>query len=265
MNKNKENSGTSVKITKDGSTTLYSEQFDQHYHNPNGAVAESRHVFYETSGLPDFLGENNTINIFEVGFGSGLNLILLMDYLEKNNHSVKANFYSIEAFPVNTETAQQLDFGDDLSYLKPNERLGEIFKKLQPGQNTFPLNEHINLHLFVSLFDNLTDHDFKSVEPIDFVFHDAFSPDVNPDLWQPNVFEKLKSICRSDAILSTYCAASSARAAMAVAGWYPARAKGALGKREMTIASPTQSKLEPFKKMNHERLTERYRRGDFDE
>ena len=264
MNKNKENSGTPVKITKDGSTTLYSKRFDQYYHNPNGAVAESRHVFFETPGLPDFLTENKVINIFEVGFGSGLNLILLMDYLKKTNQPVKANFYSIEAFPVNSETAMQLNFGDELSYLKPNERLKEIFRKLQPGQNIFSLNEHININLFVSLFDDLTDHDFESVEPIDFIFHDAFSPDVNPDLWQPNVFEKLKALCRPDAVLSTYCAASSARAAMAVAGWYPARAKGAVGKREMTVASTSQEKLKPFKKMNHERLTERYRRGDFD-
>lgn len=265
MNKKKENSGTPVKITKDGSTTLYSERFDQHYHNPNGAVAESRHVFFETPGLPAFLTENKTINIYEVGFGSGLNLILLMDYLEKTNQPVKANFYSIEAFPVDAKTVIQFDFGDTLSYLKPKERLSVIFSNLRPGLNTFSLNNHINLHLYLSLFDDLTENDFESVEPIDFVFHDAFSPDVNPDLWKPDVFKRLKSLCRPEAILSTYCAASSARAAMAVAGWYSARAQGALGKREMTVASTHQGKLESFKKVNHQRLAERYRRGDFDE
>ncbi|NBC64748.1 MAG: hypothetical protein GVY07_03655, partial [Bacteroidetes bacterium] len=40
-----------IKKTGDGSTSLYSPAFDQLYHNPNGAVAESRHVFFETNGL----------------------------------------------------------------------------------------------------------------------------------------------------------------------------------------------------------------------
>lgn len=265
MTQNKENFGTSVKITKDGSTTLYSERFDQLYHNPNGAVAESRHVFYETPGLPAFLTENKTITIFEVGFGSGLNLILLMDYLAKNRHPVNANFYSIEAFPVDAKTVVQFDFGDKLSYLKPNERLTEIFSSLQPGLNVFSFDDQTTLHLYISLFDDLTENDFESVKPIDFVFHDAFSPDVNPDLWKPAVFKRLKSLCRPSAVLSTYCAASSARAAMAVAGWHPARAQGALGKREMTVASANPGMVGSFKEVNNQRLAERYRRGDFDE
>lgn len=254
----------SVVPTKDGSTTLYSNRFDQHYHNPNGAVAESRHVFFETPNLPGFLTKNERINIFEVGFGSGLNLVLLLDYLDKSNFSGKTNFYSIEAYPVDPKTVSNIQFGDELSYLQPNKRLTEIFSNLTSGLNTFSIQNQVNLHLYISLFDDLIDNDFESIKPIDFVFHDSFSPDVNPDLWTPALFNKLLDITHDEAILSTYCAASSARAAMAVAGWYPSRAKGALGKREMTIASPKPDALHAFKQLNYERLIERYQRGDFD-
>lgn len=250
--------------TKDGSSTLYSQKFDQHYHNPNGAMAESRHVFFETPGIPDFLDTNKSTNIFEVGFGSGLNLVLLLDYLHKKNLQEETNYFSIEAFPIEAEAASNFNYGDELAYLKPNELLQNIFKDLSPGLNKFSLDNGLTLHLFISLFDDLSDSDLKSVKPINFVFHDAFSPDVNPDLWTPEVFKKLKFVCQSDAVLSTYCAASSARAAMAVSGWYPARGKGALGKREMTIASPTPDQLDGFKRVNEKRLIERFKRGDFD-
>ena len=64
-----------LKQTKDGSHTLYSHRFSQHYHNPNGAVAESRHNFFEVNGLSDALKNGHEIIILEVGFGTGLNLL----------------------------------------------------------------------------------------------------------------------------------------------------------------------------------------------
>ena len=51
---------------------------------------------------------------------------------------------------------------------------------------------------------------------------------------------------------------------MAVAGWKLAKARGALGKREMTIASLSENNLTDFKRINEERLIERFNNGDFD-
>ncbi len=45
--------GNRLVETRDGSHTVYSPQFDQHYHNPNGAVAESRYVFFKQNGLSE--------------------------------------------------------------------------------------------------------------------------------------------------------------------------------------------------------------------
>lgn len=80
----------------------------------------------------------------------------------------------------------------------------------------------------------------------------------------PRGIPKLKSLAKGEAILGTYCAASKARAAMAVAGWKLAKARGALGKREMTIASLSENNLTDFKRINEERLIERFNNGDFD-
>lgn len=109
----------SVKLhqTKDGSSTLYSSEFDQYYHNPNGAATESLYVFFEQPGLIEFLPNADSITILEVGFGTGLNFLLLLDLIKKSNLNIPVNFYSIEAFPIKPEMATKIDFTDHLSTL----------------------------------------------------------------------------------------------------------------------------------------------------
>jgi tRNA U34 5-methylaminomethyl-2-thiouridine-forming methyltransferase MnmC len=248
--------------TKDGSTTLYSTRFEQHYHNPNGAVAESRHVFFETSGLPEAISRSPSLNIFETGFGTGLNLLLLLDYLNRAGHETDVTFTSVEAFPVSTQTAAQFDFGDNPFLNRSKPLLVDIFQNLQPGFNSFQLSDRLTLNLFSGFFNAMFEK-LPYIDRFDFIFHDPFSPDVNHDLWIPSVFKKLASASKKEAVLTTYCAATSARAAMAAAGWYVARAQGALGKREMTIASLSSEKLSGFKRVNEKRLIKRYEKGDF--
>lgn len=78
------------------------------------------------------------------------------------------------------------------------------------------------------------------------------------------MFQKLKKWSNPNALISTYCAASKARGAMAWPGWKVTRAQGALGKREMTLASLTSKPLAHLKRVNEERLAQRYEEGDFD-
>ncbi len=249
-----------IVTTGDGSTTLYSGRFSQHYHNPNGAVAESRHVFFKTAGVPGSIKKSEEINIFETGFGTGLNLILAKDYLERSGSTCRVQFFSTEAFPVTPDVASELDFGSELEEHNPNALLGKIFASLKPGWNRFEITGLIKLHLWVGPFSEMT----LPGDKFNFFFHDPFSPEVNRELWTPDVFQALIAMAADDAKLVTYCAASSARAAMAVAGWKTARATGALGKREMTVASLAESGLSKFKLLNNRRLIERYKRGDFD-
>ncbi|MCC5908541.1 MAG: tRNA (5-methylaminomethyl-2-thiouridine)(34)-methyltransferase MnmD [Balneolaceae bacterium] len=251
-----------IKPTKDGSTTLFSKKFDQHYHNPNGAVAESRHVFFETPGVPAALKCQDFITIFETGFGTGMNLLLVLEYLEKTGSPPAVIFNSVEAFPVSPEIAAQFDFGNNTFLNSSRQILSDIFGELQPGLNQFKVSNHLTFNLFAGFFDELFEQNAVSGKA-DFIFHDPFSPDANPDLWTVEVFKKLASLSKPDTVLSTYCAATSARAAMAAAGWYVARAPGALGKREMTVASLTSDKLVNFKRVSEKRLIERLERGDF--
>lgn len=248
-----------IKITGDGSHTLYSPQFGQHYHNPNGAVAESKHNFFQVNGLYDVLKQETEITILEIGFGTGLNLLLLADYLLQNHLETRIAYHSIEAYPVDAKTAASFNFGQHLHHPALADRLPGIFGALSPGDNTFGIRPDIKAHIFCGLFDDFENNTLQA----DFIFHDAFSPDVNPNLWTAATFKKIKSLSTPNAILSTYSSASKAKGAMAAAGWHLASARGALGKREMTVASPNAEQLENFDSVNTEKFARRYNQGDF--
>lgn len=258
----------SIQKTDDGSTTIYSSRFSQPYHNRGGAVAESRYVFFESTELTNYLSADKNLHILEIGFGTGLNLVLLLDYLHQTQSSSTILFRSVEAYPLSTEKAQKLDFNNELEYLNYRGLLHNIFSDLKPGWNSFDLTTRVRLQLFAGTFKDMNIENTSEIPPanakIDFVFHDPFSPDQNPEGWSPGLFKKIADSCSTSAVLSTYSAATSARASMAVSGWYVARASGALGKREMTIASMNPEKLHHLKRVNEQKLIKRFKNGDFD-
>lgn len=250
-----------LESTGDGSHTLFSRRFDQHYHNPNGAVAESRHNFFEKNGLLDDLAGPPDLSILEIGFGTGLNFLLLLDYYRRFDSTARIDYYSVEAYPVDGDTARAFNYGTFLQDPSLAEHLPRIFEEQQSGFNRYRPFPRVTLHLFSELFD-----EFRPESPgpeADYIFHDPFSPGVNEELWTGEVFRRLAGWSSPGVVLTTYSAASKARGAMAWAGWCVAREQGALGKREMTIASLDPRRLEHLERVDEERLAERYETGDF--
>ncbi len=249
-------------LSRDGSSTLFSSTANQFYHNLGGAITESEYVYFKMSGAYNSIKEHRPIRIFEVGFGTGLNFLLALHYYLLSGSKAPLDFYSVEAFPLSKQTADTLNYAEVLENSALAPCLSFIFNDLKPGLNTIQPFTHIpvKLHLFVGLFDDL------EPEPrnVDFIFHDPFSPNVNGELWTPETFEKLGSFSSNKAILTTYCSASKARGAMAVAGWNIARAPGTAGKREITIASKDAQTIVNYKRVNEKKLAERYLNGAFD-
>ncbi len=227
-------------ITRDGSSTLWSERFGQYYHNPNGAEAESREVFFDRGGVCADLQAGRPVRILEVGFGTGLNLLLFSEYVDavgSQGHS----YATFEKFPLDEETARTLNYPG-------TGRLVELFAGLKPGWNRPEWDSRIDLHIWVGDFaDGMAHWSEADLPPATHVLHDPFSPAASPELWSEEAFAELRRVSAPDALLSTYGAASAPRRAMAAAGWQVARAPGALGKREMTLASPDAERIRlPF-------------------
>ncbi|MEX1011647.1 MAG: tRNA (5-methylaminomethyl-2-thiouridine)(34)-methyltransferase MnmD [Balneolaceae bacterium] len=246
-------------MTEDGSHTLYSEKYKQFYHNPTGAISENRHVFFDQPRLTDRITGRENSTLLEAGFGTGLNLLLLLDLIRRGKLSGPIHFISAEVEPVSAPLACSLNYASLLGLEDGEEILASIFGSLRPGWNRFEPDTALTLDLFVGRFEKMP----PPLSPLNAILFDPFSPEVNPEFWTSQIFEKLVSWSSEDVLLSTYCASTKARAAMAAAGWKVARAPGAPGKREMTIAALDERLLSPFKRVNDQRLAKRYRSGEF--
>ena len=216
--------------TGDGSDSMESEKFGAAYHSIHGAIQESKHVFID-AGLKNFISQNETnkeINIFEMGFGTGLNAFL--SYLYAQVNSLKLNYSSIEAYPVKNWT--ELKYPEQLNC---KEEESSIFKSLhQCGWNEFV--QFGNNFTLKKINNQLADYEMpvESKEKFDLVFYDAFAPNVQEDLWTEETFNKLFNGMKPGGMLTTYCAKGSVKRALKAVGFEIEAIPGPPGKREMT-------------------------------
>jgi tRNA U34 5-methylaminomethyl-2-thiouridine-forming methyltransferase MnmC len=213
-------------LTEDGSHSLYSGYFNEDYHSKYGAINESKHVFIHSGfSRMDFKRE---INILEIGFGTGLNALLTL--LESVEKKTKIQYHTIEAYPINAEISAHLNYAEILK-----NRLADIyFSRLHDAawDNPVVINEFFTIKkLNEKLEDIVLPYDYY-----DLVYFDAFSPEVQPELWTIEIFKKISSAMKSKGVLVTYSAKGEVRRNLNSAGFLTERLKGPKGKREMIRA-----------------------------
>ena len=214
--------------TADGSHTVRMEDDQETYHSVNGAWTESMHVFIEHGFryLPSII---NPVKILEVGFGTGLNAF--MTWLEVRNSLRKVHYIGIEPAPVPKSVWAILNYPDfaDCEEAYPAFRDIHLASWGTPvffGEN-FILNK---------LEERLENVELQNAS-FDLVYFDAFSFDVNPDLWTEAIFRKIHGAMRNGGVLVTYSSKGDVRRAMIAAGFKVERIPGPPGKREMMRAS----------------------------
>lgn len=211
-----------VKKTNDNSHTLYHPELDEHYHSIHGAHQESVHV-YIAMGL-EAHQKNSALRVFEMGFGTGLNVLLAQEFAEKHQRPIA--FTSVEKFPLPLDISGQLNFGKTA-------QSADIYQKL----HTAPWEQPIKISPYFTLTKIAADvMDVVLTSSFDVVFYDAFGPRVQPELWELPIFEKLYGLMAPGGILVTYCAKGQVRRNMQAAGFRVERLPGPPGKREMLRA-----------------------------
>jgi tRNA U34 5-methylaminomethyl-2-thiouridine-forming methyltransferase MnmC len=70
----------------------------------------------------------------------------------------------------------------------------------------------------------------------DLVYFDAFAPDVQPEMWTPEIFNKLYIAMKDGGILVTYSCKGDVKRALKSAGFTIEKLPGPLGKREFLRA-----------------------------
>lgn len=212
-------------ITKDGSTSIYIPEWEETYHSKFGAIQEAKHVFIK-NGLALF-EDVLEISILEIGFGTGLNAFITM--LEAEHRHIKVNYVAVEAYPVAFEDIVQLNYATQLEV--PNRQAD--FEQLHtlPWEETIEVTPYFTLTKRKQFFNDITDEN-----TFDLIYFDAFGYNVQPELWNEAIFEKMYVALKSKGILTTYACRTTIKNAMQHAGFETKKLPGAPGKREMLRA-----------------------------
>ncbi len=215
---------TEIKTTRDGSATLYVPELNEHYHSIHGALQESMHVFI---GQGLLASKQQEIRILEVGFGTGLNALLTLLHCPQGKI---IRYHSLENYPLPWELVRQMEYPLRLELNWQQEKLFEDMHAA-PWNQLHPIAPYFTLQ---KLQQSLVD--FVSSNEYDLVYFDAFAPEVQPELWEEGIFEKIFSCMAVSSNLVTYCAKGEVRRRLQRVGFAVERLPGPPGKREMLRA-----------------------------
>ena len=163
--------------TSDGSHTLYVPDLDEQYHSVNGALTESMHIYIINGYL---FSKHQSKTVFEVGFGTGLNCFLTAIEAEKNK--CQTTYISIEKYPVKDSDWKQLNYAQ----IVPSEDV-DLFQKI----HTANWGEPICISPYFTLLKlqlDLVQEKLPGLPNANIVYYDAFGPDKQPEMWDPDVF-----------------------------------------------------------------------------
>lgn len=188
--------------TNDGTYTMYSKEFKQHYHSlKEGALNEAlcKHV------IPSLNYHKNKkeLSILDICYGLGYNSLATLFYIYSNNLNIKVNIYSPE---FDKELLKSLN---NFDYPKEFECLKEIIKQLSYNLNYEDKNCKITIYngdarIYLDILK-------QREQKFDIVYQDPFSSSVNKLLWTKEYFKQIKYLLEKDAIITTYSIATPIR------------------------------------------------------
>lgn len=224
----------SVVMTGDGSHTLRDPATGQHYHSTFGAVTESAHIFidagfhFSAGLLPADISQPKRLRILEIGFGTGLNALLT---LAAGESSATPVFYTaVEKYPVSEDVWKSLNF-TSLPGLADTPSAFRVMHQA-PWNRVTEINPAFSLHKLQTDACAFT----PEAASFDLVYHDAFAPDVQPELWSSGVLAHLYEGLASGGILVTYSVKGEVVRAMKSTGFSVEKLPGPPGKRHILRA-----------------------------
>jgi tRNA U34 5-methylaminomethyl-2-thiouridine-forming methyltransferase MnmC len=212
-----------IRLTGDGSHTLYLPALDEHYHSHFGAVTESKHIFIN-AGLASL--NSSTVSILEVGFGTGLNALLTAMYA--NDNQVNINYVTLEKYPLDPSLLFQLNYPTIT---------GAEDRELFEAMHNAPWEQTVRLTPWFTLEKRLSDLTTMNIEGLfDLIYFDAFGPDKQPEMWSRKVMQKITAVTHPGTVLVTYSAKGELKRNLRALGFEVALLPGPPGKRVMTRA-----------------------------
>lgn len=232
MSLHPENRNLKIIETEDGSSSLYVHSLNETYHSFHGALGESLHVFIK-EGLAHWhktYGKTSA-KILEVGFGTGLNTILTVEYALRN--SLHIEYDTVEAYPLAPGIVEKLNYPK----LLQDDNLATIFSNLHAAAWNEPatINAYFTLHKRHIMAEAF----IPESAYYDLLYFDAFAPNKQAELWTVEILEKFYRALAPEGILVTYCAKGQFKRDLKAIGYEVETLPGPPGKKEMVRATKT--------------------------
>ncbi len=214
----------SLTVTSDGSHTYKAGEYKDLYHSIHGAIQESQYIYIE-NGIKEC--RKKIMNVFEMGFGTGLNAFLTLIYGLRNKNLL-ISYTSIELYPLNKKQVKCLNYPDYFS--KDAAKYFMLLHEADWGRSVRILENFTINKIKADMSSYIFDKNY------DVVYFDAFCPAAQPELWKEDIFRKIFRNMNSVGILITYSANGKVRRDMASAGFIVNKLKGPPGKKHILQA-----------------------------
>ena len=200
-----------------------SRRFDDVYFSTAGGLEESRAVFLAGCRLPDAWRGRDHFVVGELGFGTGLNVLALLELWRRSRPpDGRLSIFSVEAFPLSREDAARAlgawpELADLAGPLLRRWPTAEGFHRIDlPG-----LGSSLDLAILEAC-DALAAWSGRA----DAWFLDGFSPARNPEIWRQEVLDLVARRSAPGARAATFTIAGAVRRGLASAGFEVARRPG---------------------------------------
>jgi len=205
-------------------------RFGDVYFSKDDGLAESRAVFLAGCGLPEAWQGRDRFTVAELGFGTGLNIVALLDLWRRERPAdARLHVFTIEAYPLTRdEAARALSAWPEVADVV--QALLAVWPQGTPGFHRLDLPQ----------FNAVIDLAVGEVEwalsqwsgDADAWFLDGFSPALNPEMWSPAVLDGIAARSARDARVATFTVAGFVRRGLEERGFSVERMPGHGRKRQ---------------------------------
>lgn len=217
------------------------------YFSTEDGLAESRAVFLQACGLPQAWAGRRRFTVAELGFGTGLNILALLDLWRQGRPpGARLHIFTVEAHPLDAAAAAQV-----LASWPEIADLADLLVRRWPGQA--PGFHRVDFPELDAVLDVAVMEAEAALRAwtgqADAWFLDGFSPALNPQMWRDDVLEAVAARTAPGGRLATFTVAGSVRRALEAQGFVVAKRPGHGRKRERLEAwradDPAPSPVDP--------------------
>jgi len=224
-----------IVTTTAGAISIRDNLVNEIMHNPVGPWVEANSLYIEQSNLKGRLQDNSSdeLVVYDIGLGAGANALAALHCL-RSIRETKARTLRLISFEKNLELLKfALRHSDRFDHFRGFEIAVEAI--LNKG---IWIENAIHWELKLGDFRDFLD---ASIDRPHLIFFDPYSPKANQEVWTTNSFQKLRSICRSEAeggtVLYTYSQATPIRTALLASDFFVGQGSGTGLKPETTQAA----------------------------